>query len=139
MALIASSCPMTRLCSSSSMCSSREDSSSVSLTIGMPVEAASTSAMTSSLTVVTASDSPWRQAFSLSSRSDLSFCSSSRREAASSKSCPSIASSFFLRVSSMRASNSLSSGGAVRRRIRSRAPASSIRSMALSGRKRSLT
>ncbi len=50
--------PTMRLCSSSSMWSSRLDSSSVSLNTGMPVLAARTSAMSSSSTSATTSMSP---------------------------------------------------------------------------------
>ena len=61
----------------------------------------------------------------------------SRSDAAFSKSCASIADSFSRRMPAIRSSNSRRSGGAVIRLIRIRAPASSIRSIALSGRKRS--
>ena len=66
-ALIASFCPMTRLCSSSSIRSSRCDSSSVSLNTGMPVAVASTSAISSSFTSATTSMSPAFHSFSLAS------------------------------------------------------------------------
>ena len=70
--------------------------------------------------------------------SPASSCFSlSRSEAAFSKSCASIADSFSRRTSAIFSSNSRRSGGAVIRRMRSREPASSIRSIALSGRKRS--
>jgi hypothetical protein len=49
-----------------------------------------------------------------------------------------MADSFFNRMSAIRSSTSRTSGGAVIRRMRIREPASSMRSMALSGRKRSL-
>ena len=78
-ALIASSWPMTRLCSSSSILSSRVDSSSVSLTIGMPVATASTSAISSSSTSATTSMSPAFHCFSRSALARISFFSSSRR------------------------------------------------------------
>ena len=65
-ALTASSWPMTRLCSSSSILSSRVDSSSDSFTIGMPVATASTSAISSSSTSATSSMSPARHCFSRS-------------------------------------------------------------------------
>ena len=58
--------------------------------------------------------------------------------AAFSKSCESIADSFSRRTSAIFSSNSRRSGGAVIRRMRIREPASSIRSIALSGRNRSL-
>ena len=61
----------------------------------------------------------------------------SRSDAAFSKSCASIADSFSRRMPAIRSSNSRRSGGAVIRLMRIRAPASSIRSIALSGRNRS--
>ncbi len=54
------------------------------------------------------------------------------------ESCASIADSFSRRVFAIFSPNSRRSGGAVIRRIRIRAPASSMRAIALSGRKRSL-
>ncbi len=138
-ALTASSWPMIRLCSSSSMRSRRVVSSSVSLNTGIPVQFARTSAICSSSTSAMTSRSPARHCFSRSARWATSCFSLSRRLAAFSKSCASIADSFSRRASAIRSSNSRRSGGAVIRRIRIRAPpASSMRSMALSGRKRSL-
>ena len=136
-ALMASSWPMTRLWSSSSILSSRVDSASLSLTIGMPVAVASTSAISSSSTSATTSMSPAFHCFSRSDLARISFFSSSRSDAANSKSCASIAPSFLRRTSAIFSSNSRRSGGAVIRRMRSREPASSIRSIALSGRNRS--
>ena len=57
-------CPITRLCSSSSIRSSRCDSSSVSLTTGMPVAAARTSAISSAVTSATAPVPPAVRSFS---------------------------------------------------------------------------
>jgi len=138
-ALMASSWPTTRLCSPSSIFSSLEDSSSVSLITGMPVDIARTSAISSSLTSETVSMSPDFQACSRSARSWERRASSSRRRAARSKSWSSIADSFSRFTAAIFSSISRRSGGAVMRRIRSRAPASSIRSIALSGRWRSET
>jgi hypothetical protein len=138
-AVTACSWPMTRLCSSSSILSSRVDSSSDSFTIGMPVATARTSAMSSSSTSATTSMSPAFHCFSRSPLARISFFSSSRSDAASSKSWLSIAPSLRRRTSAILSSNSRRSGGAVIRRIRSRDPASSIRSIALSGRNRSET
>ncbi|BAS06913.1 hypothetical protein AHiyo4_03350 [Arthrobacter sp. Hiyo4] len=135
--LMASFWPTTRLCSSSSIFSRRVDSSSVSLKTGMPVELANTSAIRSSSTSEMSSMPPDFQWRSFSERSVMSFCSLSRREAAPSKSCASMADSFSIFSLAIRSSMAFSSGGAVIRRMRNRAPASSIRSMALSGRKRS--
>ena len=136
---MASFMPTTRLCSSSSMWSSRLDSSSVSLKTGMPVDAARTSAMSSSSTSAMTSMSPDFHSASRLAFSLRRFFSSSRSRAAFSKSCPSIADSFSRTTAAIFSSNSRRSGGAVIRRMRSRAPASSMRSIALSGRKRSLT
>src|SRR3954451_14413611 len=135
--LMASSWPMIRLWSSSSMRRRRVVSSSVSLKTGMPVQFASTSAICSSSTSATTSMSPAFHCFSRSDFSPSSCFSLSRRDAAFSKSWASIADSFSRRMPEMRSSNSRRSGGAVIRLIRIRAPASSIRSIALSGRKRS--
>ncbi|COX06589.1 Uncharacterised protein [Mycobacterium tuberculosis] len=137
-ALTASSCPMIRLCSSSSIRNSRVVSASVSLNTGIPVQLPSTSAICSSSTSATTSRSPERHCFSRSARCATSVFSRSRRLAAFSKSWASIADSFSRRASAIFSSNSRRSGGAVMRRIRIRAPASSIRSIALSGRNRSL-
>src|SRR5450830_1014104 len=95
--------------------------------------------MSSSSTSATESRSPDFQAFSLSIRCPVSCFSVSRSRAAFSKSCSSIADSLSRRASAIFSSSSRSSGGAVIRRILNRAPASSIRSIALSGRNRSLT
>ena len=138
-ALTASSWPITRLCSSSSMRSSFEVSVCVRRTTGMPVDMASTSAISWSVTSAISSDSPPFQAASFALRSSPSLDSWSRRAAAFSKSWSSIADSLLRRSSLILSSNSRSSGGAVIRRMRKRAPASSTRSIALSGRKRSET
>ena len=61
--------PMMRLWSSASMLRSLADSASVSLTTGMPVDMARTSAMSASSTSATWSRSPDFQAFSLAARS----------------------------------------------------------------------
>jgi hypothetical protein len=138
-ALIASFWPMTRLCSSSSIRSSLADSASVSLNTGMPVAVARTSAMSSSLTSATASMSPAFHSFSRTSLRSISCFSLSRSAAAFSKSWESMADSLSRRTSAIFSSNSRRSGGAVIRRMRIREPASSIRSIALSGRNLSLT
>ena len=87
-ATIASSWPMTRLCSSSSMRTSRADSASVSLKTGMPVHIETMSAMSSSVTCGCAS---WvSEVVRHCSSSSRFFCESfrslSRREAAFSNS-----------------------------------------------------
>ena len=100
--LIASSWPITRRWSSSSMLRRRSVSSSVSLNTGMPVDLESTSAMRSSSTVATSASAPVRHACSFSRRSSSSCCSWSRRRAAPSKSWPSMAASFWVRTSAIR-------------------------------------
>ena len=137
-AVIESSWLMIRLWSSSSMRSSFSVSSSVSLKTGMPVQVASTSAISSSSTSESTSISPDFHSRSRRWRSSTSWRSSSRSEAAFSKSCASIALSLRRRTSAIFSSTSRTSGGAVILRIRIRDPASSIRSIALSGRNRSL-
>ena len=83
-----------------------------------------------SLRVARAIRSRMRSSFS------LACFSLSRSAAAFSKSCSLIAASFSTRISSISASMSLTSGGRVIAPMRAREPASSITSMALSGRKR---
>src|SRR3954453_400588 len=104
--------PITRLWSSSSILSSRVDSSSESFTIGIPVATASTSAISSSSTSATSSRSPARHCFSRSSLFAVSCFSSSRSRAAASKSWPSIAASLRCRTSEILSSYSRRSAGA---------------------------
>ncbi len=104
----------------------------------MPVHADRTSAISSSSTSERTSisldfHSRSREAFSSSSPR-----SSSRNRSARSRSWASMADSFFSLVSAIRSSISRTLGGALIRRSRMRDPASSMRSMALSGRNRSL-
>jgi len=94
--------------------------------------------MSSSFTSATTSMSPAFHSFSREAFLASSCFSLSRSAAAFSKSCESMADSFSRRTWAIFSSYSRRSGGAVMRRIRIREPASSIRSMALSGRKRSL-
>ena len=82
---------------------------------------------------------PAFHSFSLAFLFAVSCFSLSRSAAAFSKSWESMADSFSRRTSAIFSSDSRRPGGAVIRRIRIRAPASSIRSIALSGRNRSLT
>ena len=82
--------------------------------------------------------SPAFHSFSRVSFLAISCFSLSRRAAAFSKSWESMADSFSRRTWAIFSSYSRRSGGAVIRRIRIREPASSIRSIALSGRNRSL-
>jgi hypothetical protein len=91
-ASIASSWPMTRLCSSSSMREQRCVSASVSLKTGMPVHIETMSAISSSPTTPGCSTGSSRATRSSSSR--FFFCSLrslSRSDAAFSNSCASIA------------------------------------------------
>ena len=82
--------------------------------------------------------SPAFHSFSLASFLAISCFSLSRSWAAFSKSWESIADSLSRRTCAIFSSYSRKSGGAVIRRIRIRDPASSIRSIALSGRNLSL-
>ncbi|CAB4822893.1 unannotated protein [freshwater metagenome] len=118
---------------------SRAVSSSVNLNTGIPVDAERTCAISSSSTSVTLSRSVAFQFFSASAFSAMSAFSVSRSPAAFSKSCPSIADSFSLRAFAILSSYARSSAGAVMRLMRRREPASSIKSIALSGKKRSET
>ena len=137
-ATIASSWPMTRLCSSSSMRTRRADSASVSLKTGMPVHIETMSAISSSPTCGCSSwFSDERHCSSSSRFFCVSFRSLSRREAAFSNSWFSIEASLSLRTRSISSSSSRYRGGADIDLIRSREAASSIRSIALSGRWRS--
>ena len=104
----------------------------------MPVAAARTSAISSAVTSAAASLPSACRSFSPASFFPVSCFSVSRRAAAFSKSWESIADSFSRRRPAIFSSNSRRPGGAVIRRIRIRDPASSIRSIALSGRNRSL-
>ena len=120
-AWMACSWPITRLWSSSSIFSSRCDSSSVSLNTGCrwrwpgPRRSARRRP---------APRRPCRRPSLLLALDpvDHGFFSSSRRDAAFSKSWASIADSFSRRTPAMRSSSSRRSGGAVIRRIRNRNP-----------------
>ncbi len=138
MTLIASCWPMTRLWSASSMCTSFSVSDSVSEVTGTPVHLETTTA-TSSAAIVGMDWSRFSRHFFFMSSSCLrSSFSLSRKRAAFSYSWPLMAEDFSLTVFSISASLSLNWGGACDVCRRAREPASSMRSMALSGRKRSL-
>ena len=133
----ASCWPTTRSCSTFSRLINRFDSSSVSLDTGTPVQAATIWATSSSPTISTLLLRLCSQALR---RADISFCNSflrSRRCAAFSKSSSATASSVSLFSASSFACCCRMSGGAVKACMRTREAASSIRSMALSGRNRS--
>ena len=137
MTSIAGCWPITRLCSSSSIRTSFCVSASVSLNTGIPVHIETMSAISSSPMAGRSPDSPdshscssWRFLF-------VSLRSLSRSAAAFSNSWASIAASFSRRVVSTWSSSSRLAGGELIDLIRIREAASSIRSIALSGRKRS--
>ncbi len=136
-AVIAGCWPMTRLCSSSSMRTSFFDSASVSLKTGMPVHIATMSAISSSPTSGRSPPSPEVHSCSSSFFLLVRRRSWSRRLAAFSNSWASIAASLSRRVVSISSSRSRYTGGCVIDLMRMREAASSTRSMALSGRKRS--
>src|SRR5215210_2629857 len=97
-ASMAASCPMTRLWSSSSMRMSFWVSASVSLKTGMPVHMETMSAISSSPISGRSPDSPERHCSSSSRFLLVSWRSLSRRFAAFSNSCASIAASLSRRV-----------------------------------------
>ena len=134
--LIAASWPMTRLWSSPSMPISRAWSSVDIRVSGMPVILETTSATTSSSTTPSASRLLSRQSRVIVCFFFLSLSAWSRSAAAFSKSWLATASSFSLLSFSTSSSISLRSGGLVIALSRTRAPASSITSIALSGRQR---
>ena len=136
-AATADSWPMIRLCSSSSMWMSFWVSSSVSLYTGMPVQMLRTSATASSSTSSNRSTPSALTSASLAAFSSSSDFSWSRRRPASSKRCSSTADFLASWTSFSFCSMSRRSGGVAMRLMRRRLPASSMRSIALSGRKRS--
>ena len=134
---IAGCWPMTRLWSSSSIRISLAVSASVSLNTGMPVHIETMSAISSSPIGGRSVDSPASHCSASSRLRCVRRRSLSRRLAAFSNSWFSIASSLARRVSSISSSSSRYTGGEVIDLIRIRDAASSIRSIALSGRNRS--
>ena len=105
-AMIASCWPITRLCSSSSMRMSFWDSASVSLKTGMPVHMETMSAISSSPISGCSTSSDERHLSSSSRFFCVSLRSLSRRFAAFSNSCASIAASFSSRTFSISSSSS---------------------------------
>ena len=103
---IAACWPMTRLCSSSSIRISFWVSASVSLKTGMPVHIETMSAISSSPIEGRSPDSPDCHCSSSSRFLFVSWRSWSRRFAAFSNSCASIAASFWRRVSAISSSSS---------------------------------
>ena len=109
-------------------------SASVSLNTGMPVHIETMSAISSSpMAGRSCSPSPRSHCSSSSRFLFVSLRSWSRRLAAFSNSCASIAASLARRVSSISSSSSRYFGGEVIDLMRMRDAASSMRSMALSG------
>ena len=140
MTLIASSWPMMRLCNAWSMLSSLEVSSSLSLLTGIRVQVETMCAISSGPTVLVFS--PLALRFSIHSASMVAFLarifsSRSRICAARSNSCALMAASFSALTLRISVSTSRISGGNEVDCSRTRDAASSIRSTALSGRKRS--
>ena len=139
-ALTASSWPMTLWCRVSSILRSLSDSVSVSLLTGTPVQDATMWAMSSSVTTgdsVVPPASSVRLLWAMARISALISISRSRSSPALSKSWERTALSLSLRTVRSSRSNSFAAGGSWELINRTREPASSIRSMALSGRKRS--
>ena len=99
----------------------------------MPVHIETMSAISSSAISAWSASPDDFQLSSISRFLSVSLRSESRRFAAFSNSCDSIAASFSLRTVSISSSSSLCTGGAVISLMRIRDAASSIRSMALSG------
>jgi len=129
-ALIALSCDTIRLCSSSSMRRSLADSSSLRAEMGMPVHFDTTSSM-SPLVTWWAPGLPMSQCSRTICRFSRCATSSSRKKALLGES-PRSTTTRILRE------NSGASSRAVASRSFTRLPASSSRSMALSGRNRSV-
>mmetsp|Transcript_13527 Transcript_13527/g.56804 ORF Transcript_13527/g.56804 Transcript_13527/m.56804 type:complete len:201 (+) Transcript_13527:1056-1658(+) len=144
-ATTASSWPMRREWSVSSMFISWSPSAAETLSTGMPVQDATMLQMSCSCTVGPASPPPASMLALFSSCfalvileiSVLSSTSLSRSAPAASKSCERIAVSFSLSSALSSLSSSFASSGSAACARRTREPASSIRSIALSGRKRS--
>ena len=136
MAVTASSWPITRVFNSSSIASSLAVSFCSIRCSGTPVHLDTICIMSSSVTTTSRSSRCWRHCSRIFSRSSLAFFSLSRKAAAFSKSWALIAASLSVRIASIFCSISLISGGRVIAPMRARAPASSMTSMALSGRKR---
>ena len=136
---IASLWPITRSSRNCSISSSRAVSSEAIRVSGMPVHMETTSRMSSSLTISSSSARSDCTSCSSSSSFDCRLTSRSRSSAAYSYCWLPIAWSFSRRSASRPFVASRTEGGVEWRRMRTRAAASSIRSIALSGKKRSET
>ena len=132
------SCPIMRSFKILSKFSSFLLSSLSSCFTGIPVHEVTISAMLSFVTTSALPSLDFCHAVFSSSSFLRNACSSSRNRAASSKFCALMASSLLFESSSMVFSMFFISGGEVKLEIRMREAASSTRSMALSGRYRSL-
>ena len=137
--ITASSWPTMRLWIPSSMCSRRSVSSMPNRETGMPVHMLTTSATSSSVTTGWSCSCPWCHSSSAFSSFSMRRSSRSRSSAAYSYCWLAMASSFSLRTFSSTFVVSLTERGAVLVRSRTREAASSMTSMALSGRNRSET
>ncbi len=135
---IASSWPIIRWWRTSSILSSRSDSSWAMRVTGMPVHIATTCAISSSSTLGVSPDTVDCQSLRSLSTFSREVASASRRVAACSYSWALIAASFSLVIRSSSFCAARSSGGAEEWRRRTRLAASSMRSIALSGRWRSV-
>ena len=135
----ASSCPTTLLCKLSSRCLNFSFSVSDILLTGIPVQVDITPAISSCFRVITFLVLPSFHLFWASSNSCLLFFSSSLSFAAFSKFWVAIASSFSLRTFSISSSKFLIESGFVYVCILTFDAASSIKSIALSGKYLSLT
>ena len=136
MAVTASSWPMTRCFMSLSIISSFCVSSCSIRWSGTPVTFEMMYIMSSAVTTTSLSSRSSRHLFRMASSFSFVCFSLSRSAAAFSKSCALIAPSFSKRISSISFSISFTSGGRVMALMRARAPASSMTSIALSGRNR---
>ncbi len=138
-AVTASSWPIKRWCRVSSMCSSFSDSDSVSLFTGIPVQEATIWAMSSSVTTGETSRSLPSDFLVAEIARIWALISISRslNSPARSKSWDLTASSFSLSTWRSSLSNSFAAGGSWELIKRTLDPASSIKSIALSGRYRS--
>ncbi len=134
---MASSWPIIRWCRASSICRRRLVSSIVSLITGMPVHMLTTSAISSEVTTGRPCSFLTCHSFSIVSILSVSWSSRSRNSPEYSYCWAAIAVSFSLRTLSKARLASANPIGALPRLMRTRELASSIKSIALSGKKRS--
>ena len=132
----AMSCPITAFWSSNSIASSFSFSFFSIRESGMPVQSATTCIMRSSSMAIRFSSRVFFHCSMICSCLARSCFSWSRNFAASSKCCSAIAFSFCPQIASISFVRFSTSGGRTSAPMRAREPASSITSIALSGRKR---